>query len=363
MQASLVLSVLTIVNQNELGKGSKAKVSRGMGIKGKLSPLLVAFAFGTVGSVAGAFAGVVALQDSIVQLQGGGSWTMASACLLASYIGGTSNFFETAGILASTVEDTKLLNLIAGVDIAMMIAYFAVLLGSKPILRKILATDQRGSGGGEEARFYGISKKQQRPVEKASPIGAAKSLAFAVGISSLATKVASYVPVMGISVPLSTLGALFASQVPFFRRLGLLVPGEGSASFMLCLFYAIIGLDCQLQELTHVGIHILKLMTTMLLTHFGTIVALSCTWTRLLTFVNSKRRRGSAGRLEGGSLKLDAETVIIASNVCIGGASTASSMASSLDPYLVVPSSIVGVLGYCIGTPIGLSAARALTKM
>lgn len=287
---------------------------------------------------------------------------MASACLLASYIGGTSNFFETAGVLASTAEDTKLLNLIAGVDIALMIAYFGVLLGSKSILSKILATDGRGNGGGgydsKGSRFYGLSKKQARPIEKASPVGAMKCLAFAIGISSLATWIASRVPVMGISVPLSTLGALFASQVPLFRKLGVLVPGENSAPFMLCLFYAIIGLDCKLQELAHVGFPILKLMTTMLATHFGVIVALSFTWNRILAFIAS--RRSTSG---GGNLELDAETVIIASNVCIGGASTASSMASTLDPYLVVPASIVGVLGYCIGTPIGLTAAKALTKM
>ena len=121
---------------------------------------------------------------------------------------------------------------------------------------------------------------------------------------------------------------------------------------MLCLFYAVIGLDCKLQDLATVGLPILTLMSTMLATHYLTIVALAIAWNRLLATMFLSR-----------GTQLDAETVIIASNVCIGGASTASSMASSLEPRLVVPASIVGVLGYIIGTPIGLSAAKSLARI
>ena len=72
---------------------------------------------------------------------------------------------------------------------------------------------------------------------------------------------------------------------------------------MLCLFYAVIGLDCKLQELATVGLPILTLMSTMLATHYLTIVALAIAWNRLLATMFLSR-----------GTQLDAETVIIASN-------------------------------------------------
>ena len=95
-------------------------------------------------------------------------------------------------------------------------------------------------------------------------------------------------------------------------------------------------------------------MVTMLVTHFASIVAIAIAWNKFSAVVESKQKR---------NIRLDAETVIIASNVCIGGASTASSMASTLDSHLVVPASIVGVLGYIVGTPIGLAAAIYLARL
>jgi uncharacterized membrane protein len=174
-------------------------------------------------------------------------------------------------------------------------------------------------------------------------------------LSTLATKCASAFPIPGLSVPISTFGAVTAARSPLFQRLGMVSPGEHTASFMLCLFYAIIGLDCKIMSLRKVGLPVLRLMVTMLATHYFTIIGIALLWNALLRTRGHKTRVNSVS-----SLMVDADDVIIASNVCIGGASTASSMASGLEPNLVVPASIVGVLGYMVGTPIGLAAARAL---
>ena len=52
---------------------------------------------------------------------------------------------------------------------------------------------------------------------------------------------------------------------------------------------------------------------------------------------------------------IDVDDALIASNVCIGGASTASAMAFSIGKLdLMIPASIFGVVGYLLGTPVGL---------
>ena len=54
------------------------------------------------------------------------SLRILSACLTASYIGGTVNFFETAKIVGGTGSESmrSLVNLVAGVDIGVMVLYF-----------------------------------------------------------------------------------------------------------------------------------------------------------------------------------------------------------------------------------------------
>jgi uncharacterized membrane protein len=358
LQSSLVLSVLSIC---QLQKGR-----RPLNMTKRLRSLLIAFAMGVVGSVAGAFVGVNVVGVSR-------DWQIASACLLSSYIGGSVNFFETAGILSTTVEDARLLNLIAGADIFTMIAYFRVLLWTRPMLKGLLQqreekrddaadVDENRTEDSSSSSFAKISgdgeKEKQQPQlgrRVNNAVNEMKSVAFSVLLSTMATKCASAFPIPGLSVPISTFGAVTAARSPLFQRLGMVSPGEHTASFMLCLFYAIIGLDCKIMSLRRVGLPVLRLMMTMLATHYATIIGIALLWNTLL---RTQGRKSSVNSTS--SLMVDADDVIIASNVCIGGASTASSMASGLEPNLVVPASIVGVLGYIVGTPIGLAAARAL---
>ena len=49
------------------------------------------------------------------------------------------------------------------------------------------------------------------------------------------------------------------------------------------------------------------------------------------------------------------------SNACVGGSSTAASMADRIGRLdLLLPATLVGLLGYVIGTPAGLGLARVL---
>ena len=49
------------------------------------------------------------------------------------------------------------------------------------------------------------------------------------------------------------------------------------------------------------------------------------------------------------------------SNACIGGSSTAASMASTIHRAdLLFPATLLGIVGYLIGTPLGLLIAKKL---
>ena len=60
---------------------------------------------------------------------------------------------------------------------------------------------------------------------------------------------------------------------------------------------------------------------------------------------------------------IDIDSAMVASNAAVGGAATAASYASMIGRQdLVVSASVVGILGYSIGTPLGLYLARVFAQ-
>ena len=76
----------------------------------------------------------------------------------------------------------------------------------------------------------------------------------------------------------------------------------------------------------------------------------------LATFVTLQLAVHVAVVLAGGYvLRLPMDVVIIASNANVGGPATAAAMAAARGwNHLVQPAMILGALGYCIGTGLGL---------
>lgn len=57
-------------------------------------------------------------------------------------------------------------------------------------------------------------------------------------------------------------------------------------------------------------------------------------------------------------------TSLLHSNACVGGSATAATMASSFGRKdLIVSASGVGVVGYLLGTQIGLAVSKILSKI
>lgn len=92
-----------------------------------LGSVLVAFIFGTIGSLCGGWACMSYFKRTFPSIPLQSELLKVSAGLTSSYIGGTANFFETVTLLQLSTEGKQLLNLIAVADIAVMILYFAAL--------------------------------------------------------------------------------------------------------------------------------------------------------------------------------------------------------------------------------------------
>ena len=150
----------------------------------------------------------------------------------------------------------------------------------------------------------------------------------------------------------------------------------------MAAFYACIGLGCRAQDAAAVGPVVLALMGLTLAVHLAVLLGGSWLYNaaaaRLRLRLGPRLRprlgsRGSGDSASGDSASdrsasgwtraIDVDTAVIASNACVGGASTAASMAATLkgaDPDLPWLGSLAGVVGYVIGTPLGLALARSL---
>lgn len=186
-------------------------------------PILVVFLIGTIGSLTGGFAGFHCANSKF-----SGTSTilskvilsMLSACLTASYIGGTVNFFETAKILGSATDETKksLINLVAGVDIGVMILYFWLLgvLRSSPI--RILfpgsASDSPGSPLPLDLTTITMDENSSNTIptqKKAAAILAVNylpSIMAASLITSIANHLQGMISIPGTSVIFATLAGV-----------------------------------------------------------------------------------------------------------------------------------------------------------
>ena len=107
--------------------------------------ILIAFIFGSIGSVIGSILGYytsilyVKLTNNNVILTSHISLQLKliASCICSSYIGGSANYFETAELLTSKLMTSHVstntillkngLNAVAGIDIAIMVLYFTVI--------------------------------------------------------------------------------------------------------------------------------------------------------------------------------------------------------------------------------------------
>jgi uncharacterized membrane protein len=310
------------------------------------------FLAGSLGTVLGGVIGLRHIARSGVPQNGAASVT---ACLIASYIGGSANFFEVAA-LTSTDDSAarQLVNTAAGLDIGVMVLYFTLitLLSTTFGESKVNATSsnkcvQEEDEDSEYRSAPLLSLRNRLDSASCNTLSAAS----AVGIVSCSLELQRFL-IPGASVILSTLfstllvGSVPSNRLPAFRRAAIL-----PSRLFMTIFYVTVGLNVNLgSEFMDDYLTILRLIITILATHL--LFAVGGGKVYSMVTGNAERRA------------LDWDAIAVASNAAVGGSSTAASMAAALGKNkLVLPGALAGLFGYVIGSQVALIFFRRLLNI
>lgn len=292
-----------------------------------------AFAVAVAGTVLGAFAAAAVYQSRF----GADTWRLAAA-LTGTYSGGSLNFasvgraVDLSGTLFAGAVAAD--NLTTGLWLAATLALPVWLRrfypdaetpGGSPALA-VDAPADAGDPRAARADHPYFAREGMSAVSTANIFAAGLALVWASEwLGSLAS-----VPAI---LWLTTL-ALALGHSPWYRR----APGAmqlGSVS--LHFFFVIIGILSRFSEIAAVGPAVL-FFTLLVVGVHGVFVF-------------------AAGKL----LRLDVGTLAVASQAAVGGPSSALAVAVSREwRHLVVPGVAVGLLGYAVGTYLGLAVGYAV---
>jgi uncharacterized membrane protein len=317
--------------------------------------MLGAFALAVAGTVAGAF-GAVLLFGAVA---GEETWKLAGT-LVGTYTGGGLNFAAVGRALGLP---ESLFAAAAAADNAVTALWMVATLLLPRWLGRFYprppgdakAADSgkgRPGNGGRSPESSGRSKETSQrmsPVlrERAEEPGAdllapvplhlldlAVLLALGLGLQLAAEATARALPWPVPPIVWLTTFALAVAQVPAVRCLqGALHLG----TLALNLFFVVIGIGSRVAEILAVGLEVFYFTAAVVLIH------------GLVTFVLARLAR------------LDVETTAVASQAAVGGPSTAMALAiARRRPGLALPGLMAGLLGYAVGTYLGLAVAYAV---
>jgi len=290
--------------------------------------LLLAYILGAIGIVLGSF-----IAYALIDLGDKSGDTAGVIC--ATLIGGSVNFIAAAEIL--NFSSNPLFTATIAVDnfVANLYVLLLFLVPSLAFLSRFFVKPK------EENKIESESTKAQ----KQDPITMeriAVSVFIAVMIATFGNVAADYLQQLiktelNLSILVITVFALLAAN--FFPKK--LKPLENTSFsiglWMMYIFLAVIGAATNLHAILGIGPKVLAFYLVIMLFHFVLMLALAKLF------------------------KLDVYEVVISSAANIMGPSVAAPMAASMgQKNLVTPGILVGILGYIIGTFIGVTIALIL---
>lgn len=291
--------------------------------------LLLAYIIGAAGIVIGSF-----IAFGLIDL-GEGSGNTAGV-IAATLIGGSVNFVATAEILNFSTNPLftatiAIDNFAANLYILLLFAIPSIGFLSKLFYKNRTENVEQNSGNKSDEN-YEITLER-----------VAVSLLFAVSIAALGNLLSPFVQrvfntELNLSILLITLLAIIFANI-FPNQLKKLGNTAFTLGFwMMYVFLAVIGAATNLQDILHVGLPVLGFYLTIMFVHLLIMLALAKLF------------------------KLDVYEVIISSAANIMGPSVAAPMAVSLgQKKMVTPAILVGILGYIIGTFIGVTISLFLS--
>ncbi len=289
------------------------------------APMLIAFALGALGTMAGVLAASALMPDARAML--GEHFAGAGAMLTGTYIGGSANFNMLA-IEYGVTKNPGLFTAMVVVDNVMSAAWILATIAIPPLLAKSRRFPPKAFAA--EA-----ADPPPPPLEGIMAVAVPIAAAAAALILSreLASSLGGVVPVILV---LTTL-ALIAAQLPAVTRLSLSRP---LGLFGLYLFLASVGASADLSALLT----------------YGALGALLFGFIAIIFAVHSLILFGA-----GAILKLDPDLLAIASSANIGGATSAVALAEVREREdLLLPGLLAGTLGTASGTYAGFAIGSML---
>ena len=306
-------------------------------VKNESGKMLGAFHVGAVGTVAGTFISAFLLSAVIPYV------AEIAAMLTGSYIGGGANFVAMTNAF-KTPENITNATIVA--DNLVMAVYFFVTMSIPSILffRKKwgMATEGEVNTGGSSSYW---TKKE------ISLKDIAICLAIAFSVASLSNLLSEYISgiIPTSNVILKMANSIFGNMYLIMTTLMLIVAtvfskqleningAEEIGTFLIYLFFVVLGVPASISEIIKNGAFILVFCILAVTIHLLVTLGL--------------------GKL----FKFKLDELLLASNACIGGPTTAVAMAIAKGwNSLIVPTMIAGVWGYVLGNYAGIIVGNIL---
>jgi len=283
--------------------------------------MLTAFGIALLGTALGAFVGAVIFSSTF----GDQTWRL-SAILTGTFSGGSLNFVavETEVGLAEEI----LAGTVAA-DSVVTAVWLAATLTLPVFLKRFYPTPVPTSAEGDEVEV-------PHPFFDREPLSTLDlSILMAVGFALVVVSQWFEGFWMGLGLPrvpailwLTTFALLVGHLTPMKEGRGAFQLGNLALHF----FFVVIGIASRFAEIIEVGVAVFFFVALVVLVHGIVVYGL------------------------GRFLKLDIATLSVASQAAVGGPSSALAVAVSREwKALLLPGVIVGLLGYAVGTYLGLS--------
>lgn len=290
--------------------------------------LLVAYIIGAVGIVLGCF-----LAFNLINL--GDDAGNTAGVIAATLIGGSVNFIATAEILNFSTNPLFTATIAIDNFVANLYVLLLFLVPSMTFLARLFVKPKKSN---EEA--HSISETIKNGGINMERIAVSVFIAILVaGVGSALAPLFQklFQTDLNLSILIITILSVALGNI-FPKRLKALEDTAFAIGlWMMYIFLAVIGAATNLHDMLNVGLTLLGFYMVIMFFHFVLLLALAKLF------------------------KLDVYEVIISSAANIMGPSVAAPMAASLgQKKLVTPGILVGILGYIIGTFIGVTIALYL---
>ena len=306
-------------------------------VKNESGKMLGAFHIGAIGTVVGTFISAFLLSAVIPYV------AEIAAMLTGSYIGGGANFVAMTNAF-KTPENITNATIVA--DNLVMAVYFFVTMSIPSILffRKKwgMATEGEVNTGGSSSYW---TKKE------ISLKDIAVCLAIAFSVASVSNLLSEYISgiIPTSNIILKMVNSIFGNMYLIMTTLMLIVAtvfskqleningAEEIGTFLIYIFFVVLGVPASISEIIRNGAFILVFCILAVTIHLLVTLGL--------------------GKL----FKFKLDELLLASNACIGGPTTAVAMAIAKGwNSLIVPTMIAGVWGYVLGNYAGIIVGNIL---